>query len=94
MNNNRHLQYIHPEAFAFPEKDNPNITQYPQITKLFLQYNNLTKLGQNILIRIDELQDIELHNNPWSCDCQLQWVIDHVIPKMNKTSSASASRLM
>jgi hypothetical protein len=94
MNNNHRLEYIHPGAFAFPEKDNPKILQYPQITKLFLQNNNLTSLDQNIVFRIDELKEVELHGNPWTCDCNVQWIVDHIMPKMNQTAPGSAGRVM
>jgi Leucine-rich repeat (LRR) protein len=94
MNNNPNLWMIHPDAFEFPEEDNPRIKQYPQIRQLYLQNNNLSTLHQNIIYRMDELKHVELHNNPWLCDCQLQWIIDHVVPKMNETSPSTISRAL
>lgn len=86
LSHNHHLSYIHPNAFTFPEKDNPHIEQWPLITKLYLNNNNLSTLESSTFIKYQEMTEIHIHDNPWLCDCELQWVLTILIPIMKKTS--------
>lgn len=62
---NHHLSYIHPSAFTFPEKDNPERDQWPLLEKLNLQNNNLSSLDNQMFIRWNEMKEIHIHDNPW-----------------------------
>jgi len=86
LSHNHHLSFIHPSAFTFPEKDNPEREQWPPIKKLFLDNNNLTSLDNHMFIRWKEMTDIHLHDNPWLCDCNLQWVSIILMPIIKETS--------
>lgn len=65
LSHNHHLSYIHPSAFTFPEKDNPEREQWPPIKKLFLDNNNLTSLDNHMFIKWKDMSEIHLHDNPW-----------------------------
>ncbi|CAO1298801.1 unnamed protein product [Diamesa serratosioi] len=78
--NNHHLEYIHPDAFTFPEKDNTERLQWPPVRSLFLQSNNLTAIDSNMFVNWNEMKEIHIHDNPWMCDCENQWLIDDLIP--------------
>lgn len=86
LSHNHHLSYIHPNAFTFPEKDNPDIEQWPIIKKLYLSNNNLSSLDSNTFIRWTDMEEIHIHDNPWLCDCELQWVLDILMPIIKKTT--------
>lgn len=73
LSNNHHLSHIDVDAFRFPEKDNENMSQWPIVKKIFLNNNNLTTLDINVLDKWIEMQEIHIHDNPWMCECQLQW---------------------
>lgn len=65
LSHNHHLSFIHPSAFTFPEKDNPEREQWPPIKKLYLDNNNLTSLDNHMFIRWKDMTEIHLHDNPW-----------------------------
>lgn len=86
LSNNHHLSSIHPDAFQFPETDNENITQWAPIKKLYLNNNNLTTLQSNMFRTWDDMTEIHIHDNPWLCDCQLNYIVKHIMPIVNKTT--------
>lgn len=86
LSHNHHLSYIHPSAFTFPEKDNPNILEFPLIEKLFLNNNNLSSLDASMLATYDRMTEVHIHDNPWQCDCDLLWVVTRLIPHIQDTN--------
>jgi Leucine-rich repeat (LRR) protein len=86
LSNNHHLSFIHPSAFTFPEKDNPERGQWPLVKKLFLDNNNLSSIDNLVFIRWKDMEELHIHDNPWLCDCQLEWVIEILMPIINKTT--------
>lgn len=53
----------------------------PQLKILRFDGNNLSHLKPETLMALKNLSGLDLHNNPWRCDCNLQafrdWVITH-----------------
>jgi Leucine-rich repeat (LRR) protein len=86
LSNNHHLSFIHPDAFQFPEQDDDNRTQWAPVKKLFLNNNNLTSLESNSFITWDDMTEIHIHDNPWLCDCNLNYVLKHLMPIINQTT--------
>ena len=41
-------------------------------------------LGSDLLARWDNVEEIDLSNNPWLCDCKTQWMIDILLDKYGK----------
>ncbi|GLG96159.1 Peroxidasin, partial [Gryllus bimaculatus] len=46
---------------------------------LRLAGNNLTNMKPDTLRRMDRLKSLELHNNPWNCDCHLKTFWDWIM---------------
>ncbi|CRK99621.1 CLUMA_CG012933, isoform A [Clunio marinus] len=85
LSHNHHLSYIHPSAFTFPEKDNPEREQFPLVEKVFFEYNNLSSLDSHVLLW-NNVKEIHLHDNPWLCDCDLQWFSDILMKTVKETT--------
>lgn len=53
----------------------------PQLKILRFDGNNLNHMKPETLMALRNLSGLDLHNNPWKCDCNLQtfrdWVISH-----------------
>ncbi|KAJ0172528.1 hypothetical protein K1T71_011667 [Dendrolimus kikuchii] len=53
----------------------------PQLKILRFDGNNLSHMKPETLMALKNLSGLDLHNNPWRCDCNLQafrdWVITH-----------------
>ncbi|VVD05984.1 unnamed protein product [Leptidea sinapis] len=53
----------------------------PQLKILRIDGNNLSHMKPETLMTLRNLSGLDLHNNPWRCDCNLQtfrdWVISH-----------------
>jgi Leucine-rich repeat (LRR) protein len=62
---NHHLTYIHPSAFSFWKKDDPERELFPKVEKLFLNNNNLSSLDHHMLVHWQEMKEVHLHENPW-----------------------------
>lgn len=86
LSHNHHLSSIDPDAFVFTEKDNSERKQWPLIKKLFLNNNNLSTIDVNSFIKWKEMKEIHIHDNPWLCDCQLQWVSSILMPVIKDTT--------
>lgn len=81
---NRKLTSIHPYAFHSNNTEGPIC----EITEISLKGNSLTTLSRETLNWVD-IQDIDLSENPWKCDCHLRWITDI----MNNLNNATADVL-
>jgi Leucine-rich repeat (LRR) protein len=52
-------------------------TAYLRLKDLLLSDNSLQSLSSNIDNIMGRSSIISLMNNPWTCDCQLKWVLEH-----------------
>lgn len=52
--------------------------------QLYLQNNNLSILEHELVGRWDNMEEVDLSNNPWLCDCKTQWIIDVLLDKYGK----------
>lgn len=86
LSHNHHLSYIHPSAFTFPMKDNSERDQWPIVKRLSLNNNNLSTIDNLMFIKWTEMEEIHLHDNPWLCDCNIEWVLKELMPVINKTT--------
>lgn len=53
-------------------------------SQLYLQNNNLSILEHELVGRWDNMEQVDLSNNPWLCDCKTQWIIDVLLDKYGK----------
>ncbi|GLH03033.1 Protein artichoke [Gryllus bimaculatus] len=79
------LTEIHPNAFVGTAESEGNAT-YPHLEELILRGNSLRTLDFSLLRRWDELQMLDLENNNWLCDCDLQWMVSELEPIINRTN--------
>lgn len=86
LSHNHHLSYIDPSAFTFTEKDNSDILLWPPIKKLHLNNNNLTTLEERTFIKWEDMEEVHIHDNPWLCDCDLQWFVTSLMPIIERTT--------
>lgn len=62
-----------------------NFFNFEKSFQLFLSNNNLSILESDMLSRWDNVEEIDLSNNPWLCDCKTQWMIDILLDKYGKS---------
>ncbi|KAF0301900.1 Leucine-rich repeat neuronal protein 3 [Amphibalanus amphitrite] len=62
------------------------------LQELFLSGNNLTTLAAETVPFWDQLLQVQLHDNPWRCDCRLQWMVD-LLPKLVEKGQTEAERV-
>ncbi|XP_053315585.1 immunoglobulin superfamily member 10 [Spea bombifrons] len=68
------LRQLHTDTFV--------TLRYIQIFKtssikhVYLSGNQLSSLPKDMLLYMTELEGLYLHDNPWSCDCNLLWLIE------------------
>ncbi|KAL1110418.1 hypothetical protein AAG570_007949 [Ranatra chinensis] len=53
---------------------------WPRIKKLYLNNNNIKYLESEFLSNWQIIEDVDLQHNPWSCDCENQWIVSNLIP--------------
>lgn len=48
--------------------------------------NKLSTIDQQLILRWEDIQEIDLRYNPWKCDCRNQWMIDTLMPLIKEKS--------
>uniref|UniRef100_A0A8C5MHJ5 Immunoglobulin superfamily member 10 n=1 Tax=Leptobrachium leishanense TaxID=445787 RepID=A0A8C5MHJ5_9ANUR len=51
------------------------------IKQIYLSGNQLSSLPKEMFLYMNDLEGVYLHDNPWSCDCNLQWLTDGTLFK-------------
>ncbi|KAF5287032.1 hypothetical protein FQA39_LY16146 [Lamprigera yunnana] len=83
--NNMKLWHIDPAAFSRVEVESEI---WAPIKKLYLQNNQLSRIDFHLILKWNELEELDLRYNPWSCECENQWIADELMPiyiKLNET---------
>ncbi|XP_014258240.1 leucine-rich repeat neuronal protein 1-like [Cimex lectularius] len=87
---NKHLKFIDENAFTV----STGATKiWPPMRKIYLNNNNLQYLEQYLILHTEKIKSWSLHTNPWVCDCQNQWMVNSLLPQINKTNPNEATRL-
>jgi hypothetical protein len=85
-NNNPHLGFVHPSALSSMSTDNSSREIWPSMRILYLHNNNITTLDSHLIGRWDEMEVVDIRQNPFSCDCENQWIIDTLLPRIEAVS--------
>lgn len=48
--------------------------------QLYLGNNKLSYLDSDIVARWDGLSELNINENPWTCECENQWLIEDLMP--------------
>jgi len=88
--NNPSLWSISPHVFAGMETSRG---LFP-LRELFLSGNNLTTLSEAMVPFWDQLLLLQLHENPWSCDCRLAWMATKLLPELEEVDPQAADRIL
>ncbi|ENN73247.1 hypothetical protein HUJ04_000584 [Dendroctonus ponderosae] len=66
---------------------------WPMIRKLHLGNNKLSYLDSEVIARWDQLIELDIRANPWTCECENQWIVDELIPRYQKIDQVKASQV-
>ncbi|KAB0791581.1 hypothetical protein PPYR_03381 [Photinus pyralis] len=83
--NNIKLSHIDPAALSRVEVETE---LWPPLKKLYLEDNKLASLDSHLVLHWDHLDQLDLRYNPWTCECENQWIVDTLMPiyvKINET---------
>lgn len=92
--NNPELSHLHGEAFSRANPDEPVRLEWPRVKQLYLHNNNLTMLDSQLLARWDDMEVIDIRVNPWLCDCDNQWMVETLLPIIEKTTPKLVSNVV
>ncbi|XP_017776013.1 PREDICTED: leucine-rich repeat-containing protein 4-like [Nicrophorus vespilloides] len=84
---NPNLKTIHHKAFITIEKDSETPIVH-KLSKLYINNNMLAHL--DLELNWDGIVDMDIRNNPWTCECENQWLIDVLMPIYEKINATQA----
>ncbi|XP_063836619.1 leucine-rich repeat-containing G-protein coupled receptor 6-like [Ostrinia nubilalis] len=90
---NPQLSELSPRALARPD-DIGETYDWPLISELYLQSNNLPEIDRLLISRWDLVKVVDVSDNPFMCDCSTQWMVDMLVPVVEKISPNSSSRMV
>lgn len=62
--------------------------------QVFLQNNKLTYIEYDLVLKWDSLTELDIRDNPWTCECENQWLVDQLMPAYIKINESIASEVM
>lgn len=92
MANNIELMEIHESALSRRENGEENEI-WPPLKKVHLQNNKLTSLDYHLILKWEALSELDIRDNPWTCDCENQWLVDDLMPAYIKINDSIAKTI-
>lgn len=92
ISDNIALVEIDPMAMAVTQSKSGGAI-VPQIKKLMIANNKLAYLDSDILTRWDLLTDLDINGNPWTCECENQWLLEDLMPVYLKLNEERAKQV-
>ncbi|CAL4064555.1 unnamed protein product [Meganyctiphanes norvegica] len=86
MTNNPNLRVIDKTAFQFFEMD-------CNLQELHINSNSLSTISKEML-PWSSLKVVDLQNNPWNCDCNLEWLATELMPYLERTNPTKTLSLL
>lgn len=66
---------------------------WPPIAKLDVSDNRLSYLDGHLIVKWEGLSDLKLGGNPWSCDCENDWMLEVLMPVYVRINLTEAKEL-
>lgn len=66
---------------------------WPQLKTLNLANNKLAYLDSDFLARWDALTSLDIQSNPWTCECENQWMVEDLMQTYLKIEPEKASTI-
>ena len=54
---------------------------YYSLESIYIHNNRLKSVGEAVFLNLNNLKSLQLHSNPWNCDCKLKQFRDWVVSK-------------
>ncbi|KAJ3652392.1 hypothetical protein Zmor_018361 [Zophobas morio] len=89
---NPELTHIDKDALS-AKRDGAEYETWPPIKKLYLQDNKLSYIDMQLILQWKDLTELDLTNNPWTCECENQWIVDELMPIYLRLDEQKAKRL-
>lgn len=94
ISNNPALSYLHVDAFAREDPDDPTRQNWPRVKRFYLHNNNLSTLDAQLLTHWAEMELVDIRQNPWNCDCDNQWLVETLVPVIEKTTPNTLNNIV
>ncbi|XP_063923633.1 leucine-rich repeat neuronal protein 1-like [Zophobas morio] len=89
---NPELSHIDKDALS-ARRDGAEYETWPPIKKLYLQENKLSHIDMQLILQWKDLTELDLTDNPWTCEGENQWIVDELMPIYLKLDEQKAKRL-
>ncbi|XP_044764370.1 leucine-rich repeat neuronal protein 2-like isoform X2 [Coccinella septempunctata] len=66
---------------------------WPDIKKLYLNDNQISYINKSLLAHWSTLAELDLSNNPWTCECENQWMVETLMPVYLKIDEDKAKAM-
>ncbi|EDV98840.1 GH13381 [Drosophila grimshawi] len=91
LSDNKMLSEI--DELAMAKNITGDVLDYPPLEKLYLNNCNLTRIPRSLIVRWDKLSTLDFRFNPWTCDNSNEYLIKHLIQRVNNTTPILASNV-
>lgn len=66
---------------------------WPDIKKFYLNDNQISYINKSLLAHWESLVELDLLDNPWTCECENQWIVETLMPLYLKIDEEKAKAM-